>query len=39
LGQQYSRRGPLDIALVFGVLGLGMATPFLAAAAVPRLVA
>ncbi|HEX5326476.1 MAG TPA: thioredoxin family protein, partial [Acetobacteraceae bacterium] len=28
-------RGPLDIALVFGALGLGMAAPFLAVAAVP----
>ena len=32
-------RGPLDIALVFGALGLGMAAPFLAVAAAPRLVA
>jgi suppressor for copper-sensitivity B len=32
-------RGPLDIALVFGALGLGMAAPFLAVAAEPRLVA
>lgn len=28
-------RGPMDIALVFGALGLGMAAPFLAVAAVP----
>lgn len=32
-------RGPTDIALVFGALGLGMAAPFLAVAAVPGLVA
>jgi suppressor for copper-sensitivity B len=32
-------RGPLDIALVFGALGLGMAAPFLAVAAAPALVA
>ena len=32
-------RGPLDIALVFGALGLGMAAPFLAIAAAPGLVA
>ncbi len=32
-------RGPLDIALVFAALGLGMAAPFLAVGAVPRLVA
>ncbi len=32
-------RGPLDIALVFGALGLGMAAPFLAVAAAPGLVA
>jgi suppressor for copper-sensitivity B len=32
-------RGPLDIALVFGALGLGMAAPFLAVAAEPVLVA
>ncbi len=32
-------RGPLDIALVFGALGLGMAAPFLAVAVAPRLVA
>jgi len=31
-------RGPLDIALVFGALGLGMAAPFLAVAAAPGLV-
>jgi suppressor for copper-sensitivity B len=31
-------RGPLDIALVFGGLGFGMAAPFLAVAAAPRLV-
>jgi suppressor for copper-sensitivity B len=31
-------RGPLDIALVFAGLGLGMAVPFLTAAAAPRLV-
>jgi suppressor for copper-sensitivity B len=31
-------RGPLDIALVFGTLGLGMAAPFLAVAAAPGLV-
>ncbi len=31
-------RGPLDIALVFGALGLGMAAPFLAIAAAPGLV-
>ncbi|HLY88968.1 MAG TPA: protein-disulfide reductase DsbD domain-containing protein, partial [Acetobacteraceae bacterium] len=31
-------RGPWEIALVFVALGLGMATPFLAIAAVPRLV-
>ena len=28
-------RGPMDIALVFGALGLGMAAPFLAVAAFP----
>jgi suppressor for copper-sensitivity B len=32
-------RGSLDIGLVFGALGLGMAAPFLAVAAAPRLVA
>ncbi len=32
-------RGPLDIALVFAALGVGMAAPFLAIAAVPGLVA
>ncbi len=32
-------RRPLDIALVFAALGLGMAAPFLAVAAAPRLVA
>jgi suppressor for copper-sensitivity B len=32
-------RGPTDIALVFGALGLGMAAPFLAIAALPGLVA
>jgi suppressor for copper-sensitivity B len=32
-------RGPLDVFVVFGTLGLGMAAPFLAAAAVPGLVA
>jgi suppressor for copper-sensitivity B len=32
-------RGPLDIALVFAALGLGMAAPFLAVAAAPGLVA
>ena len=32
-------RGPLDIALVFGALGFGMAAPFLAAAAWPGFVA
>ncbi|HLI63178.1 MAG TPA: thioredoxin family protein, partial [Terriglobales bacterium] len=32
-------RGPADIALVFGALGLGMAAPFLAIAGFPRLVA
>ncbi|MBN9564288.1 MAG: thioredoxin family protein [Alphaproteobacteria bacterium] len=32
-------RGPFDIALVFGALGLGMAAPFLAVAAAPGLVA
>ncbi len=32
-------RGPLDIALVFAALGLGMAAPFLAVAAWPGLVA
>lgn len=32
-------RGPLDIALVFGALGLGMAAPYLAIAAAPGLVA
>ncbi len=32
-------RGPLDIALVFAALGLGMAAPFLAAACWPGLVA
>jgi suppressor for copper-sensitivity B len=32
-------RGPMDIALVFGALGLGMAAPFLAIAALPGLVA
>ena len=32
-------RGPLDIALVFGALGVGMAAPFLAVAAAPSLVA
>jgi suppressor for copper-sensitivity B len=32
-------RGPLDIALVFAALGLGMAAPFLAVAAAPRVVA
>ena len=31
-------RGPFDIALVFGALGLGMAAPFLAVAAAPSLV-
>ncbi len=32
-------RGPLDIALVFGAMGFGMAAPFLAVAAAPVLVA
>jgi suppressor for copper-sensitivity B len=32
-------RGPTDIALVFGALGLGMAAPFLAAAAFPGFIA
>jgi suppressor for copper-sensitivity B len=32
-------RGPFDIALIFIVLGLGMAAPFLAAAALPGVVA
>ncbi len=32
-------RGPADIALVFGALGLGMAAPFLAVAAAPELTA
>jgi suppressor for copper-sensitivity B len=32
-------RGPLDIALVFTAIGLGMAAPFLAIAAAPGLVA
>lgn len=32
-------RGPTDIALVFGALGLGMATPFLVVAAFPRFIA
>jgi len=32
-------RGPGDILLVFGALGLGMAAPFLVIAAAPRLVA
>lgn len=32
-------RGPMDIALVFGALGLGMAVPFLAIAGLPGLVA
>ena len=32
-------RGPFDIGLVFATLGLGMAAPFLAVAAVPGLVA
>ena len=32
-------RGPFDIGLVFGALGLGMAAPFLAVAAAPGLVA
>jgi suppressor for copper-sensitivity B len=32
-------RAPLDIALVFGALGLGMAAPFLTVAALPQLVA
>jgi suppressor for copper-sensitivity B len=32
-------RGPFDIALVFGALGLGMAVPFLAVVAAPGLVA
>jgi suppressor for copper-sensitivity B len=32
-------RAPVDIALVFGALGLGMAAPFLAVAALPGLVA
>ena len=32
-------RGPLDIGLVFGALGVGMAAPFLAVAAVPSLIA
>jgi suppressor for copper-sensitivity B len=32
-------RGPADITLVFGALGLGMAVPFLVIAAAPRLVA
>ena len=31
-------RGPIDIALVFGALGLGMAAPFLTIAAFPALV-
>jgi suppressor for copper-sensitivity B len=31
--------GPLDVALVFGALGLGMAAPFLAISAAPGLVA
>lgn len=31
-------RGPTDIALVFGALGLGMAAPFLAVAVMPALV-
>jgi suppressor for copper-sensitivity B len=32
-------RGPLDIALVFGALGLGMAAPFIGVAAAPGLIA
>ena len=32
-------RAPVDIALVFGALGLGMAAPFLAVAALPGLIA
>src|SRR5262249_48257325 len=32
-------RGPMDIALVFGALGLGMAAPFLAIAGLPGMVA
>jgi suppressor for copper-sensitivity B len=32
-------RGPLDIGLVFGALGVGMAAPFLAVAAAPSLIA
>ncbi|AGK57116.1 hypothetical protein HYPDE_27183 [Hyphomicrobium denitrificans 1NES1] len=32
-------RGPIDIALVFGALGFGMAAPFLAIAALPGLIA
>jgi suppressor for copper-sensitivity B len=32
-------RGPTDIALVFGALGLGMAAPFLAVAAFPGFIA
>jgi hypothetical protein len=32
-------RGPLDIGLVLGALGLGMAAPFLAIAAAPGVVA
>jgi suppressor for copper-sensitivity B len=32
-------RGPLDIGLIFGALGLGMAAPLLAVAVVPGLVA
>jgi suppressor for copper-sensitivity B len=32
-------RGPIDIALVFGALGFGMAAPFLAVAALPGLIA
>ncbi len=32
-------RGPAQIAAMFGVLGIGMASPFLAVAAAPRIVA
>jgi suppressor for copper-sensitivity B len=32
-------RGPINIALVFGALGLGMATPFLAIAGLPGMIA
>lgn len=32
-------RGPLDIALVFGAMGIGMAAPFVVVGAVPGLVA